>query len=318
MFFLLSGFSQTYSKMVGPRADVQEDWFIAMVKRALPWYGLFAVSLTWCALRLWSMEAEDWTHYLASLLLIDGFIFEPDTFPFVRGSWWLCFLMVYLVVWFPLHQVLNNSTNSVIWTLYTIATIIVIPSSILEWYFMKEMSLFTMIQYWPSFVFGQALATWFVRNCMAQKAFTTEQVYVMRPVHEIPVQVRFGPTIGFLFLGIIFFSISPYDKLVLLKRPCAPLFLKGGLLPLMGIMVAGLAAEVDPLAKLFARRPFRWGEKLALTTFILQTPVHNTIQDWTGWDGLTWTFSGSLLLVSIAAYWFVERNYRHFLMLRAK
>jgi len=316
-FFLLSGFSNTYSKLVGPKADVQEDWFLAMVKRVLPWYLLYACCLTWCALRIWSINAEDWTHYMAGLLLIDGVIFEPGTFPFLRGSWWLCFLMVYMVIWFPMYQVLSNSTNSVIWTLFTISTIIVIPSMIMEWYFM-DMAFFAAIQYWPSFVFGQALATWFVRNCMTQKAYTTEQVYVMRPVHELPIQVRFGPTFSFLFLGIVFFCCSPYDKVVLLKKPIAPLLLKGGLLPLQGILIAGLACEVDPVAKLFARKPFRWGDKLALTTFILQTPIHNTIQDWTGWHELTWTFSAALFVASVIGHWLVERPWRSFLGMRQK
>jgi len=124
--------------------------------------------------------------------------------------------------------------------------------------------------------------------------------------------------VSFLIFGLAFFSFSPYDNLPLLKKPITPFLIKGGLLPLQGLMIAGLACEVDPMAKLFARKPFRWAEKLALTSFILQVPIHNCVKDLTGWDGLTWTFCGILVAASIAAHVLLERPWRRFLGIRDK
>jgi len=317
-FFLVSGFCHTYSALVKHRVEALDEFFYAMVKKVATWYPIYIFSLTWCALRYWSIYAEDWAHYMANVLLIQGLIWETEGFPYMLGDWWLSFLMVYLLAWTPMHQVLVNSTNSVLWTLFTLAFAICVPSAILEWYFMGDLGLFVLIQYWPAFVFGQALATWFVRNCMIQKSHTDEPLYAVRPVHEIPTLVRFGVTLSFFVLGIMFFVFGPNDRLPLLRKSISPLLLKGGLLPLLGLMVASLACEVDPISKLFARTPFRWTEKLAFANFILQVPIHNTVKDWTGWNGFTWTFSGCLLLSSILGHVLLERPWRRLLGERVK
>jgi len=269
-------------------------------------------------LRSWSIDAEDWSHYLADVLLINGIIWEKTTFPFMIGDWWLCYLMVYLLVWSPMHQALYYSTKSVLWTVFTIAYVLAIPSAVLEWYWFGEMAPWVLIQYWPAFVMGQALAAWLVNTCMQQKSTTFPPMYVMRPVHELPLPARFGTTLSLMLFGIIAFSFSPNDKLPLLRKPVAPLLLKGGLLPFLAMMVTGLACEVDPIAKLFARFPFRWTEKLYFTTFILQVPIHNTVKDLTGWEGLSWTFSASLLVASILGHFLFERPWRQLLGLRVK
>jgi len=274
--------------------------------------------LTWCALRFWSVYAEDWSHYMANTLLIQGLVWKEESFPYMMGDWWLSYLMVYLLAWAPMHQVLATSTNSVIWTLFTIAFLIAFPSAVLEWYFMTDMGVFSLIQYWPAFVFGQALATWLVNNCMIQKSATVEPLYDLRPVHELPAMVRFGVTLSISGLGVVFCLFGPDDVVPLLNKPLAPMLLKGGLLPLLGLMVASMACEVDPIAKLFARTPFRWTEKLALSNFILQAPVHYTVRDLTGWTGNTWTFSGCLFVSSILGHLFIERPWRRLLGLRDK
>lgn len=317
-FFLVSGFCHTYSQMIGPRPDGQDDFLYSMIRKVTPWYPLFLISLTWCALRIWSVDAEDWAHYMADVLLINGIIWEEPAFPYLRGEWWLCYLMVYLLAWAPMNHVITNSANSVLWTIFTMAWGLVFPSAILEWYFMEDWAPWVLIQYWPSFVFGQAVATWFTRNCMQQKLAAAERLWVMRPVHEIPLMVRFGATVSLFTLGIMFFIISPYARVPLLRKPIAPLFLKGGLLPVLGLLVAGLACEVDPIAKLFARTPFRWAEKIAFTNFILQVPIHNTVKDWTGWDGLTWTYSACLLVSSILGHFVLEKPWRKLLGIREK
>lgn len=324
-FFLVSGFCNSYSKIIDPDADQHEDFLQAMLKRVATWYPLYLVALTVCAVRLWSGRAEDWSHYMADVLLIHGIMWEEEYFPFLKGDWWLCFLTAYLLIWAPMHQVLVDSTWSVLWTLFYIAWLVALPSAIIEWYFMGRFPFFAMIQFWPSFVFGQGLACWFVKSCMKKipVAITpgsakTGEVYVMLDVHDIPPPVRFGCTVSFLIFGLAFFSFSPYDNLPLLKKPITPFLIKGGLLPLQGLMIAGLACEVDPMAKLFARKPFRWAEKLALTSFILQVPIHNCVKDLTGWDGLTWTFCGILVAASIAAHVLLERPWRRFLGIRDK
>jgi len=321
-FFVVSGFSNSLSKIIGPDPNGQEDWLVAMCKRVSTWYPFYAMTLTVCAARAWTVNAEDWCHYLGNMVLINGLIWSEPSFPYAMVGQWLSFLTVYLTGWSQMHQVIN-SESYVVWTLLRISCLIVIPSAIMEWYFFAGAPLWVLVQYWPSFCFGQALATWFSQNCMRQRSCGPSQgeprrAWAMRPEHEIPLLVRFGPTISFLVLGVSAFCFSPHDRLPLIKKPVAPLILKGGLLPLMGIMVAGLACQKDPVAKLFARAPFRWTEKVCMMTFVLQAPVHYVVRDWTGWGDLTWTFSTSLLLASILGHVFLEQPWRTRLGLRAK
>lgn len=329
-FFIVSGFSHTYSKMVGLTTyganskDRDEDFFAAMLRRVAVWYPMYAVTLTWCAARLWSIEAEDWSHYVANMMLINGVMWHRDSFPFVVGDWWLSFLMIYLLTWAPMLQVLSTSSNSVLRILFTIAFVVAIPSAVLEWYCNAGSPLFQLFQYWPSFLFGQALAMWFVRNNLQQKAVahrgpgTVGSVYVLRPVHELPLACRLGATVSLLVLGLFFFSFSPYDRVPFFDKPITPLLLKGGLVPLQGLMIVGLASECDPMAKLFARRPFCYADRLPLTTFIFQVPIHNFIQDLSGLDGMTWAFSITLFLFSILSYELFEKPWRSVMRMREK
>merc|ERR1740138_1332200 len=109
-----------------------------MVKRVATWYPFYAMALTACAVRSWTITAEDWAHYLGHMLLINGLIWPDSSYPNALVGQWLSFLMVYLALWFPMYQVFNSSTNSVIWTLFTIACLVVIPSAIMEWYFFAD------------------------------------------------------------------------------------------------------------------------------------------------------------------------------------
>lgn len=315
-FFLVSGFSNSFSKMVGRTPDALEDWFPAMVKRVATWYPFYAITLAVCAAQAWTITAEDWSEYLAHTMLVSGIIWNEQSFPKSMVGQWLSYLTVYMMAWSPMYQVFYSSTNSVIWTLFTMSCLIAIPSAIMEWFFFADAPQLALLQYWPTFCFGQALATWLVRNCLEQRA--PGQPWVIKPMREISLWVRFGPTLGFTVLGIFAFTFSPYDRVPLLRKPVAPLILKGGLLPLMGIMVAGMAIEVDPIAKLFARAPFRWAEKICLMTFVLQKPVHSTMQSVTGYDGLTWTYVSSLILTAILAHAFLEQPWRAFLGIREK
>jgi len=317
-FLVVSGFLHSYAKMVGPQPNVQEDPFGAMVRRVGSWYPLYFLVVLWCALRSFSTDAEDWAHVVGDLLLVQGLVWEESGFPFVVGGWWLSFLMVYLVMWSPLHQVISNSSNSVLWTIFTIAYGLMFPVAIFEWMFAMHSGFWVCVTYWPSFVFGQGLAVWFVRQCMEETRSRSEPGFAMRPAHEIPLAGRLGATLSLLILCVLFFSFSPYDNVPLTSWPLMPLLMHGGLLPLLGMMVVGLAAGVDPIAKLFARAPLRWTEKIAFATFILQVPVHNTVRDLTGWGGLTWTFSASLLAASVLCHALVERPWRQVWGVRAK
>jgi hypothetical protein len=317
-FFVVSGFCNSVAKMVGPKPAEQEDWFLAMVKRVSTWYPFYVMILTACAASSWTITAEDWSHYLSKVLLINGVIWTDTSFPNSMVSRWLSYLMVYLLAWSPMQEVLYSCKNSVLWTLFIIACLVVIPSAIAEWYFFADVPMWVLFQYWPSFIFGQALAAWFVRNCMDRAPDGGAAPAVMRPVHEIPLWVRFGPTLAFAVLGTFAFCFSPYDRLPLLGKPVAPLLLKGGLIPLMGVMVAGLACQADPVARLLARAPFRWAEKLCVMTFLLQAPVHTAVREWTGSSGLSWTFCTSLLMASILGHTFLEQPWRTALRLREK
>lgn len=323
--FIASGFLNTYAKLTGPKPEKEEDFVYAMVRRVATWYPLFIISLTWCALKVWSTRAEDWSHYMANVLLIHGVIWDESYFPFMLGDWWLSFLMIYFLTFSPMYGVLSTCANSVLWTMFTLAFVVAVPSAILEWHMFGDFPPFFLLQYWPLFIFGQALAVWFVRTCMQQRAAVVAKgsshmttVWVVRPVHEIPPLVRFGMTLSSLILGIMFFTFSPYDKLPLIRREVLPLMIKGGLAPLQGLMIVGLACEVDPMAKLLARKPFRWADKLVLTTFIFQVPVHNAVKDAFGWEGFTVAFVFALFIFSMLAYATVEMPWRRFLHVRAK
>jgi len=338
-FFVVSGFCLTYGKLTSKKEGEQfgyDDWFGFMVRRAAPWYPLFAICLVWSAVRFFTTAAEDWSHFLANLFLVHGIIWRDAYFPFLTGDWFLCFLLVYLLLFSPMYQVLHDSTNSILWMLFNIAFLVCVPSAMLEWWFMGDEAWWLCLQLFPSFVVGQGLAFWFTRNCMERQvtlksgpvpgqqshqggsSTSTSYAYSLKPAQELPCLCRFGATLAFLLLGVLYFSCSPYDRVPVLYQSMAPLFLKGGLLPLIGIMVLGLACEQDPLAKLFARAPFRWGEKIALTNYLLQVPVHNAVMDLTGMEGLTWTFSVSLVIASIVLHVTIERPWRRFLGVREK
>jgi hypothetical protein len=262
---------------------------------------------------------------MADMLLFNGIVWDHQSFPYMVGDWWFSYLAVYMLIFSPMFQTIAHSSISVIWTMFTISFMIVIPSAVFEWMEGECMSFFTLIQFLPSFLFGQALAVWFVRTCMQEKAYSTAPdapatslVHVMRPHHDIPVPVRFGVTIGVLVMGLLSFSFSPYDVVPLIKKPITPIVLKGGLIPIQGLMVAGLACEMDPIARLFARTPFRWGGKLALSMIVFQTPVYNAVYSTTGRGGLTWTYSFALLFASMLGYFLIEKPWRKALGLREK
>lgn len=341
-FFVLGGFCSTYWKLIGPQRTADEDPIWAMVRKVRSWYPLYALSLTWCAVRLLSKEAEDWSHYLANMFLINSIIWDNEQFPYLSGGWWLCYFMVFLLTWSTMYKVLYDSvystrgrdsstanSDSVLWTVFVTSWGLCIPSALFEWYFMEDFPPFAMIQYWPSFIFGQALAFWFVLHCMRPAALVpdaasgkgrrqTTDAFVMLEEHEILPLVRYGPTIAYVLLGLQCFMYSPYDNFAPTSQPVTPLVMKGGLLPLLGLLVLGLACEADPIAKLFARKPFLWADRLAFGTFALQVPVHNAVQDIFGFTGLTWTFSVTLFAMTLLGHWGIERPWRKYLTLRSK
>jgi len=342
LFFVLGGFCSTYWKLIGPRRTADEDPIWAMVRKVRSWYPLYALSLTWCAVRLLSKEAEDWSHYIANMCLINSIIWDNEQFPYLSGGWWLCYFMVFLLTWSTMYKVLYDSVyptrgrdsstannDSVLWTVFLTSWAMCIPSALFEWYFIEDFPPFAIIQYWPSFLFGQALAFWFVLHCMRPATLVPDAAsgngrrqgsgaFVMLEQHEIMPVVRYGPTIAYVVLGLQCFMYSPYDNFAPTNQPVTPLVMKGGLLPLLGLLVLGLACEADPIAKLFARKPFLWADRLAFGTFALQVPVHNAVQDVFGFTGLTWTFSVTLLATTLLGHWWIERPWRKYLALRCK
>merc|ERR1719454_2739817 len=221
------------SKLTSPpeQRNKEEDFIHAMVKRVLSWYPFYLIALIWCAMRVATVEAEDWAHFMAHGMTVHGIVWgENDTFPFLTGDVWLSWLVVYLLAWAPVHAAIAETSeyqkDSIIWTIFTVIFLIMIPSVFLEWIYFSNVAPFLVIQLWPSFLFGQALAFWFVKHCMEERdvqvgtsAVVTKPVWVRKNVTEIPVPVRFGVTISFLVLGVIFFSLSPHDTTPLIQLP---------------------------------------------------------------------------------------------------
>lgn len=319
MFFTLSGFCQSYAKMVGSKAQLEEDFISAFVVRIMAWYPYYAISLIFLASYFFSYSAWDWSSFTAQFFLISGaFETRKVTFPYLPCSWWFSLLAVYTLGWYPMHTVLKGSLNSVIWTMFTVATTVVIPSVLLEYLFLSEEPLFQMIQYSPSYFFGQALAIWQVKHCMLMQVQTGQsgspstQLLTLQPVGEMPFSARFGVTTSCLIMGMVMIFISPFDELPVIRKPCASIFTKGLLLPVFGLHIVGLCNEADPLARLAARPVVSWAGKLALSMFLLALPMHVAIREMLGFDGFTLTFLASLLAVSVAGYFLIEVPSRRF------
>eukprot|EP00435_Cladocopium_sp_Y103_P043967 s643_g12.t1 len=154
-------------------AQLEEDFISAFVVRIMAWYPYYAISLIFLASYFFSYSAWDWSSFTAQFFLISGaFETRKVTFPYLPCSWWFSLLAVYTLGWYPMHTVLKGSLNSVIWTMFTVATTVVIPSVLLEYLFLSEEPLFQMIQYSPSYFFGQALAIWQVKHCMLMQVQT--------------------------------------------------------------------------------------------------------------------------------------------------
>jgi len=323
MFFTLSGFCQSYAKTVGSKAQLEEDFISAFVVRIMAWYPYYAISLIFLATYFFSYSAWDWSSFTAQFFLISGaFESRKVTFPYLPCSWWFSLLAVYTLGWYPMHTVLKGSVNSVIWTMFTVATTVVIPSVLLEYLFMSEEPLFQMIQYSPSYFFGQALAVWQVKHCMLMQVQTgqsgspSRQVLTLQPVGEMPFSARFGVTTSCLIMGLVMIFIAPFDELPVIRKPCASIFTKGLLLPVFGLHIVGLCNEADPLARLAARPVVSWAGKLSLSMFLLALPTHVAVRETLGFDGFTWTFLASLLALSAAGYFLIEvpsRRFAHFL-----
>lgn len=305
-FFVVSGFCHSYSKLAGATAALAEDSLWAMLVRISSWYPLYLLVLILGALRQLTTNAEDWSEFLSNVLLIGGAIWEEPSYPYFLNGWWLSSLMVYLALWSTCHHILNESTQGVLWAIFGSATLLALPVWVVEWELFTSNPLWRVLTYWPSFVYGQTLAFWMVRICMRKVG----SVLKLKPDLEMPFMTRYGVTISCVFLGLFTLIWSPDSSVIVIHKPLSALVLKGGLLPILGVMVTGLAARVDPLAKLLARHPLNLVERLALPIFMLQVPVHNWIADLTHWQGITWTFAGSLLAASVIGHYLFDRPWR--------
>merc|ERR1740138_1156862 len=101
--------SSSTQSTVARKATIQEDAFFGMLKLVSRWWPFYALAMSLCALQWYSYDAEDWTHYVAGLLLISGLIWTPHNhsnsvgigmatgWPYFFQDQYLCFLMVYLL-----------------------------------------------------------------------------------------------------------------------------------------------------------------------------------------------------------------------------
>lgn len=322
LFFTLSGFCHSYAKMVGSKAQLEEDIVSAVVVRVMAWYPYYVITLIFLCVVFFSYSAWDWSSFTAQVFLVSG-AFEDHsgaTFPYLPGSWWFSLLAVYTLAWHPMHMILKNSLNSVIWTMFTVATTVVIPSVILEYLFMSDMAIFQLIQYSPSFFFGQALAVWQVNNCMVTPVPSQQStapatpgrpLHTLQPVAEMPFSARFGVTTSVLILGMVMIFISPFDEVPIVRKPCAAIFTKGLLLPVFGLLIVGLCNEADPLARLIGRPVFSWAGRLSLSMFLLALPVRIVMKVWLGISSFGLVFL-ALLAASVAGYFLIEVPSRRF------
>jgi len=315
LFFVLSGFCLAYSKTLGPKADIEEPIVGAMVARIMPWYPMYVIVLIFLSLYYISYNAEDWANFMAQLFLFNGAALASgqDAFPYLPEAWWFSYLAIYLLSIWPLQSIVSESSLSVIWTVMTICCLAVFPLVILEWLWSwEEDNLWILAEYAPSFLFGQALATWQIQSCMLLKlpnVTATKPVYMTVPTEELPVAVRAGVTMSVLLVGIMMTFCSIYDT-VLWGLPCTSWLTKGLLLPVFGMLITGLAAEVDPIAKIFARKPFCWAGRLSMSQFLLALPVHIFVENWLGQTGVNFAFVLSLTVASIAGHFFIEKPSR--------
>mmetsp|Transcript_3103 Transcript_3103/g.7195 ORF Transcript_3103/g.7195 Transcript_3103/m.7195 type:complete len:570 (-) Transcript_3103:54-1763(-) len=311
LFFTLSGFCLTYSKLAGPKASLEEEMLSAMVGRIMVWYPFYVMVLLFLSVVYFSYSAWDWTSFMAHFFLISGSFQEhhEEVFPYLPCSWWFTCLAAYTLTWLPMHNILKNSSDSVIWTLFVVSSGVVIPSVLLEWLFFKDMAIFELLQYSFSFYNGQALAVWQVNHCMVlqvQTASPTKQQRILQPVSEMPFSVRFGVTGSALILGLIMIFICPFDEVPLFRKPCYPIFTKGLLSPVFSLLVLGLCNEADPLARLAARVPLCWAGRLSLSMFLLALPIHIALESTLEFTGFTMTFLGVLLAASAVGHFAIE------------
>jgi len=326
VFFVLSGFCHSYMKLTGKmkaeaesmgptsvkRVEVKEDMLSAMIVRVMVWYPYYVLVLVFLAMYYLSYNAEDWANFMAQLFLIGGAFTEHGTatFPYFPSSWWFSFLMIYLLAWLPMHQVLVESSTSVIWTMFTMATIACFPSVLLEWISFDDWAPYLLVQYCPSFFFGQALAVWQVRHCMVIKITEGKPAFTRQAEDELSFTARFGVTMSVLILGVIMILTSVYDRMAIFGMPCTSFFTKGLLLPVFGMLLVGLANEVDPIAKLCARRPVCYLGRLSLSQYMLALPVHIAVDSLTGRSGFSFLFVFCLTLASVVGYFCIEKPSR--------
>eukprot|EP00437_Effrenium_voratum_P014946 CAMPEP_0181446410 /NCGR_PEP_ID=MMETSP1110-20121109/26090_1 /TAXON_ID=174948 /ORGANISM="Symbiodinium sp., Strain CCMP421" /LENGTH=552 /DNA_ID=CAMNT_0023570487 /DNA_START=90 /DNA_END=1748 /DNA_ORIENTATION=- len=314
LLFTLSGFCHSYSKLVGPKAQLEEDLMSSMVLRIMPWYPYYIIVLIFLSVFFFSFSAWDWTSFTGQVFLVNGAVMDHNqpTFPYFPCSWWFSNLAAYTLCWHPMHMVLKPSGDSVLWTMFVVATAVVIPSVFLEWLFFADMAIFELVQYSPAFFFGQALAVWQVNHCMLVQVQTAPQAspgkpsWTLQPMAEMPFSVRFGVTTSVLVLGVVMIFICPFDQVPLIRKECMPIFTKGGLLPIFGLLILGLCNEADPLARLAARPPLCSAGKLSLSIFMLALPVHLAVQLGFGFGGFTWTFLALLFASSIMGHFLIE------------
>eukprot|EP00439_Symbiodinium_sp_Y106_P044382 s2950_g5.t1 len=181
---ILAGFYASMRRLLG-RAALEEDMLSAMVARIMAWYPSYVITLIFLCVVFFSYSAWDWTSFMAHVFLISGSFQEhrEAVFPYLPCSWWFTCLAAYTLAWLPMHNILKLSSDSVIWTMFVMATAVVVPSVLLQWLFFKDMAIFEMIQYSFAFFYGQALAVWQVNHCMllqVQTAAPSRQLRILQ------------------------------------------------------------------------------------------------------------------------------------------
>ncbi|CAE7503252.1 unnamed protein product [Symbiodinium natans] len=164
-------------KLPKASAAIEEEMLSAMVVRIMAWYPFYVITLIFLCVQYFSYSAWDWTSFMAHVFLISGGFQEhrEAVFPYMPCSWWFTCLAAYTLAWLPMHNILKISSDSVIWTMFVMATAVVIPSVLLEWLFFKDMAIFELLQYSFAFFYGQALAVWQAGSSQATRREGTQR-----------------------------------------------------------------------------------------------------------------------------------------------
>lgn len=302
LFFMLSGFILTYTRLRSRDPDKIDGTFEFLRKRLATIYPIFLftavcmaiIKLTIAAGPSETLNVKKIADFTTTVLLVHNWVAEdffPIDFPFIYVEYFLSCIMVYWLFWGSFYRMVVRRAHlwvlamamSFWWVIPLLHRILLLQSyqepsgfahDLVHQKFVCHGMLYVFFNVTP-FFWGMLLSRVFVDTC-TDLASCGERVF--KDADSMPWPVRYGASIAFALLAVLFVSHSPWDPF------CGVLVLKGefwksgGLLPIQGLLVVSLAAGVDPVAKLCMLAP-PYLENLSLPQYLLQVPLGNAL----GW-----------------------------------